>query len=182
MFDNVSGSERDDEDWEHVDQIRRSVRCYNCGMMEHTHCQGLSRERQRQGQRERWRKKGAPRAKKGKAGNGKKDGGKFGGYKGGAPGEFKGGRIAHKSSESRWGIDGIDEEDADFAERVEVNLSQKKTKESEACGSLGMWRNSGKRRRLPRFLHFHATDSVKFVKSSETGPGKKSRRTARRVQ
>ena len=32
--DNVSGSEKDDEDWEDVDEIRRSMRC-NCGLMGH---------------------------------------------------------------------------------------------------------------------------------------------------
>ena len=31
----VSGSELYDEDWDHVDEVRRERRCYNCGMMGH---------------------------------------------------------------------------------------------------------------------------------------------------
>ena len=38
--DSVSGSERDDEVWEDVDEIRRS---YNCGLSG-THCQGREDE------------------------------------------------------------------------------------------------------------------------------------------
>ena len=34
--DNVSGSEKDNEDWENVDEIRRSMRCCNCGLMGHS--------------------------------------------------------------------------------------------------------------------------------------------------
>ena len=73
----------DDEDWEDVDDIGRSTRCYNYGLMEHTarDCRGKG--------------KGKGKGKdggqtytmgKGKAGDGMRDGGKFGGYKGGAPG------------------------------------------------------------------------------------------------
>ena len=36
-----------------------------------------------------------------------------------------------------------------FAETVEVSLSQKKTEKSEVCGSLEMWRNSRRRKNAP---------------------------------
>ena len=76
---NVSGSERDDKDWEDVDEFWKSVRW------------NFARD-------SRWKGKGKVKdggtgdtEGNGKAGNGMKDGGKLGGNKGGAPGESKGG-------------------------------------------------------------------------------------------
>ena len=110
----MSGSEKDDEDWTR----------YN---------RGLDGEGRRPLLRERWGKR---------AGKWTRDGGKFGGYKGGAPGESKGGgyqgqcwtcgTIGHTSSECRWSVAVIDEDDAD-CRKVEVILE--------------MWRNSRRRRK-----------------------------------
>ena len=41
--DSVSGSERDDEVWEDVDEIRR---CYNCGLVGHIAREGKMKEKQ----------------------------------------------------------------------------------------------------------------------------------------
>ena len=34
-MDHVSGSEREEEDWEDVDEVRRRSICYSCGIMGH---------------------------------------------------------------------------------------------------------------------------------------------------
>ena len=45
--DSVSGSEKDDEDWEVVDEIQRRMRSYSCGLMGHIarDCRGKSNGR-----------------------------------------------------------------------------------------------------------------------------------------
>ena len=130
--DNVSDSEKDD---------RRSMRCCECGLMGHNarDCRGKGKGTDA----------GTGCTKgEGKTDNGKKEGGQFGG--GGAPGESKGGAKdsaghVEKLDTTRRNVDG--ESPAltrmvQTAEKVKVNLSQKKTEKLEPCGSLETWRNS----------------------------------------
>ena len=76
--DSVSGSERDDEDWEDADESQRHVRWYSCGLMGH-----VAKDRREKGEGTDKGKFGGNGYVKGtgKASSGKKDGGKFGGSK-----------------------------------------------------------------------------------------------------
>ena len=69
--DNVSGSGKDDEDWQHVDEIQRIMRWYKCGLMGRIakDCRGKGTRKGKMKDGEKGYTKG-----KGKAGNGKKDG------------------------------------------------------------------------------------------------------------
>ena len=78
--ENVSGSEKDDEDSGDVDEIRRSMSS-SCG-----DCQGPSRKGRRQAQRDRWAKRVHQWQRQGGQ---RRDGGTLSGCKGGAPEESK---------------------------------------------------------------------------------------------
>ena len=96
------------------------MRCINCGLMGH-----IAKECRGKGKVKGEGKDGGKGYTKGKrmADNGRQDGLKFGGYKGGAAGSpraegYQGrcwtcGNLGHKSSECRWGVAGVVEEDAD---------------------------------------------------------------------
>ena len=67
---------------------------------------------------------------------------------------------------------------------MEVNLGQKKTEKSEACGSLGMVRNTRERRKKKALVAWGADPSTvkSFVMSSANFLQKKLLRAARRAQ
>ena len=120
-LDHVSGGELYDEDWEDVDEVRGDKRCYNYGMMGR-----LARDCRMNGKGEGEGREGGKGYAKGESktvnGARKKGSGKSGGFKGEQKGwGYQGqcwtcGKIGDKSSECRWEIDNVDEDDADSPE------------------------------------------------------------------
>ena len=111
-LDYVSGSDMyDEEEWDDVDEVRRDRRCHNFGMMGH-----FARDCRTKG-------KGKGKGKDEDKGYGKGKGKtmKGTGRKGAGRGEqndrgYQGqcwscGKIGHKSSECRWGVDNVDDDE-----------------------------------------------------------------------
>ena len=119
-LDYVSGSEMyDEEEWDDVDEVKRDRRCHNCGMMGH-----FARDCRTKGKGKGKGKEEGKGYGKGKGktmkGTGRKGAGKSGRFKGGRGEQndrgYQGqcwscGKIGHKSSECRWGVDNVDDDD-----------------------------------------------------------------------
>ena len=128
--DDVSGSELHGEDWDNVDEVRRETRCYNCGMLGHVakDCRMKGKGKGKGRDEGKGSAKGRGQTVKGA---GKKGSGKSGGFKGEQKGwGYQGqcwtcGMTGHKSSECRWEVDNVDEDDAESRRSGERYESEK---------------------------------------------------------
>ena len=157
-LDYVSGSEMyDEEEWDDVDEVRRDRRCHNCGMMGH-----FARDCRTKGT---GKGKGKDEGKgygkgKGKTmkGTGRKGAGKSGRFKGGRGEQndrgYQGqcwscGKIGHKSSECRWGVDNVDDDDdeVDGYSSDRRSGDQSESEKGSDGWSMDRWERGGDRGR-----------------------------------
>ena len=142
----VSVSEMYEEnEWDDVDEVRRVRRCHNCGMMGH-----FARDCRTKGK---GKGKGKDEGKgygkgKGKTmkGTGRKGAGKSGRFKGGRGEQndrgYQGqcwscGKIGHKSSECRWRVDNVDDDEVECYSSGRRSGDQSESEKGSDVG--GVW-------------------------------------------
>ena len=147
-LDYVSGSEMyDEEEWDDVDEVRRDRRCHNCGMMGH-----FARDCRTKGNGKGKGKEEGKGYGKGKGktmkGTGRKGAGKSGRFKGGRGEQndrgYQGqcwscGKVGHKSSECRWGVDNVDDDDDEVDGYSSGRRSGDRSESEKGSDVGGVW-------------------------------------------
>ena len=176
--DHVSGNERQEEDWEDADEVRRGSTCYKCGVMGTfaRHLEGKARKgqaktearvRQRLGQDD-------ERCREERLRQIKRTQGRTRGRveKPGIPRTVL--DVRWNRTQSRQSVDG----DSLASERryptaeVEDNLSQRRIEKLEGCGWLGMARGARGADPSTGHMKINAINHVKLVKDGATGSEK----------